>query len=280
MRDLVALAHERGVPVLIHAGRGIPALGRDTVRLPGEFPGAQADPRPRRDLRPRLAVARDARAPEPVHRHGVVEPGRPDRAVHARAARRNILWASDSPYGLPLDRPRCIALRCALQAGLTRRAGARASPAAQLARAAGRRGAGSTSGRRRARRSAARPAARARRHPPRRGDGPRVRARRPAESLALARLACAVGDDAPHAAVCARGARAARPLRRAPRAARGRAPDPGRRPLPARARSIVARTPDVPLPRAPDAPARRRAKRPSCTSPRRPGGLAVDSAEL
>ena len=40
-RELVALAHERRVPVLIHAGRGIPALGRDTVRLSGEFPDAR-----------------------------------------------------------------------------------------------------------------------------------------------------------------------------------------------------------------------------------------------
>jgi uncharacterized protein len=41
VHDLVALAHERRAPVLIHAGRGIPALGQDTVRLSGEFPGAR-----------------------------------------------------------------------------------------------------------------------------------------------------------------------------------------------------------------------------------------------
>src|SRR3712207_8219663 len=41
VRELVALAHERRAPVLIHAGRGIPALGEDTVRLSGEFPGAR-----------------------------------------------------------------------------------------------------------------------------------------------------------------------------------------------------------------------------------------------
>src|SRR5918999_1227179 len=41
VRDVVALAHERRVPVLIHAGRGIPALGRHTVALSGEFPGAK-----------------------------------------------------------------------------------------------------------------------------------------------------------------------------------------------------------------------------------------------
>jgi predicted TIM-barrel fold metal-dependent hydrolase len=40
VRELVALADERRLPVLIHAGRGIPALGRDTVALSAEFPDA------------------------------------------------------------------------------------------------------------------------------------------------------------------------------------------------------------------------------------------------
>ena len=90
MRELVALAHERRVPVLIHAGRGIPALGRDTVRAVRRVPGRAADPRARGDLRPRLAVARAARPPEPVHRHRVVGPGGHDGAVHARRRRANI----------------------------------------------------------------------------------------------------------------------------------------------------------------------------------------------
>src|ERR671911_1867944 len=38
--ELVALAGERQVPVLIHAGRGIPALGELTVRLAERNPGA------------------------------------------------------------------------------------------------------------------------------------------------------------------------------------------------------------------------------------------------
>src|SRR5215212_3833327 len=41
VRDIVALAHERRVPILIHAGRGIPALGQNTVALSGEFPDAK-----------------------------------------------------------------------------------------------------------------------------------------------------------------------------------------------------------------------------------------------
>ncbi len=41
VRSLVALAHERSLPVLIHAGRGIPALGLHAVALAEEFPNAR-----------------------------------------------------------------------------------------------------------------------------------------------------------------------------------------------------------------------------------------------
>ncbi len=41
VRALVALAHERSLPVLIHAGRGIPALGLHAVELAGAFPDAR-----------------------------------------------------------------------------------------------------------------------------------------------------------------------------------------------------------------------------------------------
>ncbi len=38
---LAALANERSLPILIHAGRGIPALGLHAVQLAGEFPDAR-----------------------------------------------------------------------------------------------------------------------------------------------------------------------------------------------------------------------------------------------
>jgi uncharacterized protein len=41
VRPLIALANERSIPVLIHAGRGIPALGLHAVRLAEEFPNAR-----------------------------------------------------------------------------------------------------------------------------------------------------------------------------------------------------------------------------------------------
>jgi predicted TIM-barrel fold metal-dependent hydrolase len=41
VRNIVALADERRLPVLIHAGRGIPALGLHAVELAGAFPDAR-----------------------------------------------------------------------------------------------------------------------------------------------------------------------------------------------------------------------------------------------
>ncbi len=39
VRSLAALADERGLPMLIHAGRGIPALGAHAVKLAEISPG-------------------------------------------------------------------------------------------------------------------------------------------------------------------------------------------------------------------------------------------------
>jgi predicted TIM-barrel fold metal-dependent hydrolase len=41
VRELAALANERRLPILIHAGRGIPALGLHAVQLAGDFPDAR-----------------------------------------------------------------------------------------------------------------------------------------------------------------------------------------------------------------------------------------------
>ena len=41
VRELAQIADERRLPILIHAGRGIPALGRHTVALAREFPDAR-----------------------------------------------------------------------------------------------------------------------------------------------------------------------------------------------------------------------------------------------
>jgi predicted TIM-barrel fold metal-dependent hydrolase len=117
VRHVIELAHERRVPVLIHAGRGIPALGRDTVALSGEFPGA------------RLILAHGAISDLawlwkvlPEHPNVFIDTAWWNPAdliaLFTLVAPAHIVWASDSPYGMPLNSA-VIALRCALQAGLT-----------------------------------------------------------------------------------------------------------------------------------------------------------------
>jgi hypothetical protein len=117
VRGLVELAHEREVPVLIHAGRGIPALGEDTVRLAGEFPGAKLILAHAgisdlawiwRDLATHPNLYVDTSWWNPVD---II-------ALFSVAPPGQVLWASDSPYGRPTAAA-VQTLRCARQAGLT-----------------------------------------------------------------------------------------------------------------------------------------------------------------
>jgi len=244
VRDLVALAHEHRVPVLIHAGRGIPALGQDTVRLSGEFPGA------------RLILAHAAISDLawlwhvlPEHPNVFVDTAwwNPSDliALFTVVPPGQILWASDSPYGQPV--PAAVqSLRCALQAGLT---------AEQVRGVAGEQMTRLLAGE----------------DPVDLGPppGPPATALHPllervvvhlsttiarafirgdyTETLALARLGCAVGDDAPHAPVF--GA----VIELLDAFEEHLAPPPDGRPFPPAGRFLtaalhVARTPDVPLP--------------------------------
>jgi uncharacterized protein len=250
VRDLVALADERSACVLIHAGRGIPALGRDTVRLSGQFPNA------------RLILAHAAISDLawlwrvlPEHPNLFVDTAWWDPAdmiaLFALAPPGNLLWASDSPYGRPLTSA-TLHLRLAAQAGLGPQA-LRSIAGAQLERIL----------------DGAQPA----------DAGPppgsptaldpllervvshlvQACARtfvngNADEPVALARLACAVGEDSPHAALCSAvlGVLDAFEALVAP-------PPPGRRyPVATQllvAAASIARTPDVPLPELERAPA-------------------------
>ncbi len=101
IRELAAIAHERHVPILIHAGRGIPALGRHTVDLASEFTDAGfiLAHAAVSDLtwlwreipsHPNLFIDTSWWNPADFFAlFGLVPPG-------------HILWASDSPYGQPL----------------------------------------------------------------------------------------------------------------------------------------------------------------------------------
>src|SRR5918998_1077909 len=113
--ELIALAHERRAPVLIHAGRGIPALGQNTVRLAERYPGAH------------LILAHAAISDLawlwrvlPDHPNVLIDTSWWNPvdlvALFALAPPASVVWASDSPYGRPLFSA-VLALRCALQAG-------------------------------------------------------------------------------------------------------------------------------------------------------------------
>ena len=250
VRELVAAAHERKATVLIHAGRGIPALGQDTVRLSGEFPDA------------RLILAHCAISDLawlwrelPDHRNLFIDTAwwAPSDvlAMFALCPPGNILWASDSPYGRPIVGA-TQTLRLALQAGLNpeQLRGVMGEQAVRILDREDPLDLGPPPG------------------APQRALDPLlervvthlttvmgrafVRADY-AEPLALARLACAVGDDAPQAAVCS----AVLDLLDVFDEHIG--PPAEGSPIPPAARLmvfalIVARTPDVPLPALPGAP--------------------------
>jgi predicted TIM-barrel fold metal-dependent hydrolase len=249
VREIVALAHERRVPVLIHAGRGIPALGQDTVRLSGEFTDA------------RLILAHAAISDLawlwrvlPEHPNLFIDTAWWDPtdmlAMFTLCPPGNLLWASDSPYGRPLVSA-ALHLRLALQAGLGPDA-VRAIAGAQVERVLG-------GG-----------------EPIDAGPAPGTTAPldvllertvshlnqaiarsfdhgNPEEPVGLARLACAVGEEGPHADLFAAVLGLLdvyEEMLDLPRPGE-RYPD-GIRILVAA--STIARTPDVPLPELPGAP--------------------------
>src|SRR4051812_22092152 len=200
VREIVAVAHERKVPILIHAGRGIPALGSNTVRLSAEFPDA-------RFILAHAAISDLAWLWHvlPEHPNIFIDTAWWNPADHialfSLVAPSQIVWASDSPYGLPVIAAFTHA-RCALQAGLNDDQ-LRSIMGGQIARLV------------------------AGEDPLWVGEapGPSERALHPLldrvvthlvssigrafgggdpdEPLALARLACAVGPSAPHADTCA-----------------------------------------------------------------------------
>jgi predicted TIM-barrel fold metal-dependent hydrolase len=113
---LFAVANERGVPVLVHAGRGIPALGADALDLAGRYPRA-------RIILAHAAVCDLAW----IWRHAADHPNlffdtawwnvQDLLTLFSLVPPGQILWGSDAPYGTPLQ-SQIMAFRCALQAGL------------------------------------------------------------------------------------------------------------------------------------------------------------------
>jgi hypothetical protein len=113
---IFAIASERGVPVLVHAGRGIPALGSDALDLAQRYPGA-------RIILAHAAVCDLAW----IWRHAAETPNlffdtawwsaHDLLTLFTLVPPGQIVWGSDAPYGTPLQ-SQIMAFRCALQAGV------------------------------------------------------------------------------------------------------------------------------------------------------------------
>jgi hypothetical protein len=117
LRGVFELANERRLPVLVHAGRGIPALGRHAVELTGTFPG----------LRLILAHAgicdlawiwRAAREHPNLFFDSAWWTPSDLLALFALVPPGQVLFGSDAPYATPVFSVG-TSLRCALQVGLT-----------------------------------------------------------------------------------------------------------------------------------------------------------------
>jgi uncharacterized protein len=200
MEPVFALADERRLPVLVHAGRGIPALGEHAVKVCERHPGLrlilahagicdlawiwQAAP----DL-PNLLFDTAWWSPSDLLAlFTLVPPG-------------NILFASDAPYSA-CSFAAALNLRCALQAGLSRE---------QMKLVFGGQVAGLLAGEDLVDAGPAPGPGTLDRDPLLdrvytflvAGVGQMFHGVDPAESLALAGLACEVGRDAPQAETCA-----------------------------------------------------------------------------
>ena len=117
LRDVFALAGERNLPVLVHAGRGIPALGRHAVELCEAFPGL-------RMILAHAGICDLAWIWRAAERHPNLffdtawwSPA-DLLALFTHVPPGQILFGSDAPYGTPSFGASGM-LRFALQAGLS-----------------------------------------------------------------------------------------------------------------------------------------------------------------
>lgn len=117
VRRIVAFAEERRVPLIVHAGRGIPSLGRDAAQLARAHPGAPI-------ILAHAAIAdlawiwREASAQPNLYFDTAWWNIADHLTLFTLIPPGQILFASDTPYGRVVATA-SIALRAALAAGLS-----------------------------------------------------------------------------------------------------------------------------------------------------------------
>jgi uncharacterized protein len=117
VRQILALADERRLPVIVHAGRGIPSLGRDALELARAYPQAPL-------ILAHAAIAdlawiwREAAGQRNLFFDTAWWNTADQLALFALIPPGQILFASDTPYGRTIAAA-LVVLRAALAAGLS-----------------------------------------------------------------------------------------------------------------------------------------------------------------
>jgi uncharacterized protein len=117
VRGIAALAHERRLPMIVHAGRGIPSLGHDALELARVFPDAPI-------ILAHLAISdlawiwREAAGQRNLFFDTAWWNTADQLALFALISPGQILFASDTPYGRTVAAA-SVVLRAALATGLS-----------------------------------------------------------------------------------------------------------------------------------------------------------------
>jgi len=118
VREILAFADERRLPIIVHAGRGIPSLGRDALALARVYPGAPII-LAHASITDLAWIWREAAGQRNLFFDTAWWNTADQLALFSLIPPGQILFASDTPYGRTVAAA-AVVLRAALAAGLSR----------------------------------------------------------------------------------------------------------------------------------------------------------------